>query len=453
MNSIIVVGGSDAGISAALRARELAPQAVVSMVVADQFPNYSICGLPFYLSGEVEHWQRLAHRSREEIEAAGIRLHLDTRVVAIDPVRHQVMVEQTDHGRATWSYDRLVIATGAKPIRPPIAGIDLPGVFDLHTMQGGLALAQYLDARSVRSAVIIGAGYIGLEMADALIRRGIVGVTVLEQKNAVLPTVDEEFGRRLGAYLGQQGVRAESGVQVTEIERHGDGLRVLGRPSFSIDADLVLVVVGVEPNTELGIRAGVAQGVRGALRVDREMATNLPDVYAAGDCAETYHRLGQDPVYLPLGTTAHKQGRIAGANVTGGHERYAGSLGTQVVKLFERAVARTGWRDEEAKTAGRTPLTVQSTHWDHKGYYPGAHPLHVRVTGDVADGRLLGAQILGHWQSSVAKRIDIFAAALFQGLKVADLLDIDLSYTPPFGSPWDPVQLAAEAWEKASRAD
>jgi NADPH-dependent 2,4-dienoyl-CoA reductase/sulfur reductase-like enzyme len=221
---------------------------------------------------------------------------------------------------------------------------------------------------------------------------------------------------------------------------------VAGEPDFAATADLVLVVVGVRPDTELAEAAGVETGVRGALRVDRRMRTNLPDVLAAGDCVETWHRLLGRPAYLPLGTTAHKQGRVAGEAAVGGDREFAGSLGTQVVKVFELAVARTGLRDPEGQAAGFQPLTVGSVQYDHKAYYPGAHQLALRITGDRASGQLLGAQLVGDHRAEVAKRIDIPAGALFHHMTVDGLNDLDLSYTPPFGSPWDAIQLAAYDW-------
>jgi NADPH-dependent 2,4-dienoyl-CoA reductase/sulfur reductase-like enzyme len=228
---------------------------------------------------------------------------------------------------------------------------------------------------------------------------------------------------------------------------------VAGEPDFTATADLVLVVVGVRPDTDLAVAAGVQTGVRGALRVDRHMCTNLPDVLAAGDCVETWHRLLDRPAYLPLGTTAHKQGRVAGDTAVGGDREFAGSLGAQVVKVFELAVARTGLRDADAREAGFDAVTVGSVHFDHKAYYPGAHQLHLRITGDRTSGRLLGAQLVGDHRAEVAKRIDIPAGALFHAMTVDGLSDLDLSYTPPFGSPWDAIQLAAQAWtSQAGRA-
>jgi NADPH-dependent 2,4-dienoyl-CoA reductase/sulfur reductase-like enzyme len=446
---LLVIGGSDAGISAGLRARELDPSVEATLVVADAYPNYSICGLPYYLSGDVADWQSLAHRTSADLEAAGLRLLLDHTARAIDPAARQVTVTDPAGADRQLSYDQLVIATGAVPIRPPIDGLDLPGVQVLHTMGDTFTLHQALAA-GARSAVIVGGGYIGLEMAEAFTSRGLA-VTLIEQAPAVMPTVDAELGQLLGQELGRHGVQVVNGVTVKAIHQDAGRLTVAGEPDFTCAAELVLVVVGVRPDTELATVAGVQTGVRGAVRVDRQMRTNLPDVLAAGDCVETYHRLLNQPTYLPLGTTAHKQGRIAGETAVGGSASFAGSLGTQVVKVFELAVARTGLRDQDALAAGLDPATVGSVEYDHKAYYPGAHQLQLRITGDRQTGRLLGAQLLGDHRAEVAKRIDIPAAAVFHGMAVEELSELDLSYTPPFGSPWDAVQMAAQAWTRQIR--
>jgi NADPH-dependent 2,4-dienoyl-CoA reductase/sulfur reductase-like enzyme len=446
---LLVVGGSDAGIEAARRARELDSSVEATVVVADAFPNFSICGLPYYLSGDVADWRSLAHRTTTDLEQAGLRLLLDHTARAIDPAAKQVTVTSEGSAERQLGYDRLVVATGAVPVRPPIDGLDLDGVFVLHTMADTFALHQALTA-GAGSAVIVGGGYIGLEMAEAFTTRSLA-VTLVEQAPAVMPTVDVELGRLLGEELRRHGVRVVTDVIVKAIGREHGRLVVTGEPDFTATADLVLVVVGVRPDTQLAVAAGVETGVRGALRVDRRMRTNLPDVLAAGDCVETWHRLLDQPTYLPLGTTAHKQGRIAGETAVGGDREFAGSLGTQVVKVFELAVARTGLRDPDAREAGFDPVTVSSAQFDHKAYYPGAHQLRLRLTGDRQTGRLLGAQLVGDHRAEVAKRIDIPAGALFHHMTVDGLSDLDLSYTPPFGSPWDAVQLAAQDWVRQTR--
>jgi NADPH-dependent 2,4-dienoyl-CoA reductase/sulfur reductase-like enzyme len=370
--------------------------------------------------------------------------------VAIDPAARVVAVQDDTGEVKRLPYDRLVIGTGAVSTVPPIDGLGLPGVYRLRWMEDGFAVQRHLGEEGPQSAVIVGGGYIGVEMADSLSRRGL-SVTVVERLDQVLTTVDPEFGLAVRSELEKHGVDVVTGVAVSAVDRVDGRLAVRGSAGFQSLADLVILVVGVLPSTELAAAAGVATGVRGAIRVTRGMETNVDDIYAAGDCVETYHRLLQRYVYLPLGTTAHKQGRVAGENAAGGAAGYAGSLGTQVVKVFDCVIARTGLRDREAAQWGFEPFTVGFETWDHKVYYPAAHPLRIRVTGDVKTGRLLGAQILGHTTSEVSKRVDILATALFHEMDVGDLSLLDLSYTPPLSSPWDPVQMAAQAWMRQAR--
>src|SRR5215207_3622294 len=420
---LLVIGGSDAGISAGLRACELDPSVEVSLLVADAYPNFSICGLPYYLSGDVADWRDLAHRTSADLEAAGLELLLDHTARAIDPAAKQVTVT-SQHGEQQLGFDRLVIGTGAVPVRPPIDGLDLPGVHVLHTMADTFRLHQALTA-GAGSAIIVGGGYIGREMAEAITSRGLA-VTLVEQAPAVMPTVDRALGELLGQELRRHEVQVVNNVTIKAIHQENGGLTVAGEPDFTATADLVLVVVGVRPDTNPAVAAGV-------------------------DCVETWHRLLEAPTYMPLGTTAHKQGRIAGETAVGGTAEFAGSLGTQVVKVFELAVARTGLRDHEAHEAGLDPVTIGSVEFDHKAYYPGAHQLHLRITGDRTSGRLLGAQLLGDQRAQVAKRIDIPATALFHHMTVDGLSELDLSYTPPFGSPWDAVQMTAQTWTRHTR--
>jgi NADPH-dependent 2,4-dienoyl-CoA reductase/sulfur reductase-like enzyme len=298
----------------------------------------------------VPDWRDLAHRTSADLEAAGLELVLDHTAQAIDSAAKQVTVTDPAGVDRQLGYDRLVIGTGAVPVRPPIDGLDLPGVHVLHTMGDTFALQQDLTA-GAGSAVIVGGGYIGLEMAEAFTARGL-SVTLVEQASAVMPTVEQERGELVGQELGHHDVQVVNDVTIKAIHQENGGLTVAGEPDFTAAADLVLVVVGVRPDTDLAVAAGVETGVRGALRVDQHMGTNLPDVLAAGDCVETWHRLLEAPTYLPLGTTAHKQGRIAGETAVGGTAEFAGSLGTQVVKVFELAVARTGLRDQDAHEVG-----------------------------------------------------------------------------------------------------
>jgi NADPH-dependent 2,4-dienoyl-CoA reductase/sulfur reductase-like enzyme len=455
---IVAVGGSDAGISAALRARETAPDAEVTVVVADTYPNFSICGIPYYVSGDVAHWSSLAHRTIGDLEATGMQLRLNTMARKVDVTGRKLTVTGPDGTEDVIAYDQLVIGTGAVPVRPPIAGLDALGPDDgvhlLHSMDDTFAVMRTLEDASPASAVIVGAGYIGLEMAEALSARGLA-VTQVEQLPEVLPTVDPQLGALVRAQLESHGVTVLTGTAVREVSRAEPGapapLKVAAVTAVGQEvtryAGLVLVVAGVRPETGLAVGAGARTGARGAIGVDTRMRTGLPGIYAAGDCVVTHHRLLGE-TYLPLGTTAHKQGRVAGENAAGGGREFAGSLGTQVVKIFDQAAARTGLRDHEAAAAGFDPVTVAWEADDHKAYYPGSHRIHMRFTGDRLTGRLLGLQLFGHKHAEVAKRIDIAAAAIHHGMTVDAVSDLDLSYTPPLGSPWDAVQAGAQAWTR-----
>ena len=439
--SILIIGGSDAGISAAIRAHELDVSAHVAVALADAFPNFSICGLPFFLSGETPDWKHLAHRT----EFPGIEILTNHLATSIHPNDKTVSAKDKEGHAKLLSYDKLIIGTGATPVRPPIKGLDSPGVYLLHTMDDSFRVRDHLN-KNPKSAVIVGAGYIGLEMADALVHRGLE-VTLISRPGEVLTTVDPELGQLVRKELDRKGVRVLSRREIQSINQLRDGkLEVGDSKGFKVSADLVLVGVGVRPASELAERAGISIGDLGAIRVNQAMETSVADIYAAGDCVETWHRIINRPTFLPLGTTSHKQGRVAGENAVGGSAKFAGSLGTQVVKVFELAIARTGLREEEARKAGFDPLTVQSSFSDHKSYYPGAQEIVFRICGDKRTGRLLGAQLIGHWKSEISKRADIFATALFHNMTVESLNELDLTYTPPLSSPWDPVQMAAQAW-------
>ena len=465
---LVAIGGSDAGISAALRARELDPTTEVTVVVADAYPNFSICGIPYYVSGEVTHWRNLAHRTLDDLKATGMQVRLNTLATKIDVAGRRLHVVDDSGGEDRIAYDQLVVGTGAVSARPRIEGLVGPGALGpadgvqlLHSMGDTFELVRTLEKDQLASAVIVGAGYIGLEMAEGLRARGLT-VTQFEQLPEVLPTVDPSLGALVNTELRAHGVEVRTNTTVRRITRAPKGSA--GR--FQIDvvetdgseltafADLVLVVVGVRPDTTLAAEAGAELGIGGAIGVDRGMRTNLEGVFAAGDCVVTHHRL-MGSTYLPLGTTAHKQGRVAGENAIGGSAEFAGSLGTQVVKVFDMVASRTGLRDHEATAAGFDPVTVEFEADDHKAYYPGSHRIRMRYTGDRRTGRLLGLQLFGHKHAEVAKRIDIAAAAIFNEMSVEAMSELDLSYTPPLGSPWDAVQMGAQAWvrEHASSGD
>ena len=402
---LVMIGGSDAGISAALRAHELDPAADVTVVLEDAYPNFSICGIPYYLSGEVAEWRNLAHRTFADLEAAGMGLRLDTTARRIDVPGRKLLITCSSSREELLSYDKLVVGTGAVPVRPPISGLTGPdalgpadGVHLLHSMGDTFAVMQTLEQAAPRTAVIVGAGYIGLEMADALTVRGL-RVTQMEQLPEVLPTVDPQLGALVHAELAAHGVEVLTRTTVQRISKAPPG--AAGRLNVQATAadgsavtraaDMVLVVVGVRPETTLAADAGATLGVKGkgAIAVDPGMHTSLLDVFAAGDCVITHHRL-LGITYLPLGTTAHKQGRAAGENAVGGERRFA-------APWAPRSSRCSTWPPPD-RVAGRRsgpggfePLTVDPWLVTIRPTTQGRPP-HIRVTGDRATGRLLGVQ-------------------------------------------------------------
>lgn len=437
---LVIIGGSDAGIAAALRARELDPAARITVLLADDYPNFSICGLPYFLSGEVPDWSQLAHRT----DFPGIDIKRGHRARSINPHTKRIIIEQGGSERGL-DYDRLIIATGAVPVRPDFPGNDLPGVHVLHSMADSFAVQDHLTARPPGQVVVVGAGYIGLEMAEAFRRRGF-DVTLISRSIQVMPTVEPDLGILVATELERHGIAIVHGASVARIE---PGLRVHDDQGGIHDAELVLLAAGVRPASRLARDTGIALGNRDAIVVTEHMETNLPDIFAAGDCVETRHRLLSKPTWISLGTIAHKQGRIAGENAVRGGRAFAGIVGTQSLKLFDRVIARTGLLTSEAEAEGYSPLTVNVSVPDHTQYYPGASELRLRLTGDTLSGRLLGLQIVGHRDAEVSKRIDIAATAIFQGASIEALNDLDLSYTPPLNTPWDPIQQAAQLWSAA----
>ena len=371
MKKIVIIGGSDAGISAAIRIRELNPEIIPTMIVADSFPNFSICGLPYYISREVTRWENLAHRTRQDIENAGINLLLEHTARSINPEIKQLKVIDKSGTIKTLDYDKLIVGTGAISLKPKITGIDHPGVFFLRWMPDCFAIDEYITKQEPKTAVIIGAGYIGMEMAESLTKRG-VKVNVVEFAESVMPSVDVDFGIKIREMLSQNGITVNNNIAIESIDKIGNQLIVKGTNNYEMATDMVLVAVGSVPNTALGQSIGIDTGIKGAFKVNLKMETNIPNVYAAGDCVETWHRILKSYTYLPLGTIAHKQGRIAGENAVGGNKEFAGTLGTQSVKIFDKVVARTGLNENEAIKAGFQPVSVDFETWDHKVYFPPA---------------------------------------------------------------------------------
>jgi len=441
---LVVIGGSDAGVNAALRAKEVDPSCNVTLVAADAHPNYSICGAAYYLGGQVSEWKMMAHRTIAQLEMVGIEVLTDHWATAIDPLSHRVSIlDKKDGSHKEVVYDKLVVATGAEPALPSIKGISALGpkenLFSLHTVGDMLRLAEAVERSTTEKVLIIGGGFIGIELADALSERGLSPI-LLEATTQLMPSLLPELAERIEEELTERGVNVVTNAHIERISKTDSGISLETASGSSYYGDICIAVTGVKPNTKLLVEA--RKGVRGAIAVDRQMRTSLPDIYAAGDCVETYHRINEENTYLPLGTTAHKQGRVAGENAVGGERSFAGSVGTQVVKVGSLAVGRTGLDPRDME--GASLMTTVAEFPDHKSYYPGASTIYMVMCANRKDHRLMGAQMLGALSASVPKRLDIVATALYAGLRVEEMSDLDLSYAPPFSSPFDPVAMCAD---------
>jgi NADPH-dependent 2,4-dienoyl-CoA reductase/sulfur reductase-like enzyme len=449
MSRIVVVGGVAAGMSAASQARRRRPDAEVVVIERGPHVSYAACGIPYNIEDPSRTVDDLVVLTPADVRERGIDLRLRHRACGVDPVRRVVTVQNLEGGTtAGLGYDALVLATGAAPVQPPIPGLDHPNVFFLRELTDGQALKRHLAQARPSRAVVVGAGYIGMEMAEALRTRGLE-VTVVERMDQVVPGYDPAIAGPAEEALTRHGVSVETGVTVQAVEEGEDGGLVVRSDRGSIPADVVLVAVGIRPRVELARSAGVKMGETGAIAVDDGMRTNVASVFAAGDCAEARHVVSGRPTWIPLGTTANKQGKVAGANAAGASERFAGVAGTAAFKVFDLEVARTGLGAAEATALGFDAVSAVSRHRSRAHGYPGGNPLTTSLVAERGTERLLGAQMVG--VGVVAKRIDVFATALAAGFTIEALEDLDLSYAPPFAPVYDPILIAASVARKRLR--
>ena len=436
---LVVIGGDAAGMSAATQARRLRDRRELDVVVLEQGPDvsYSACGIPYWVGDLVSDRDRLIARTPSQFERQDITVHLGTRAETVDT---EAGVVTTGDGRQL-AYDRLVVATGGRPLRPPVPGLEAQGVHGVHRLADGADIRASIAA-GARRAVVIGGGYIGLEMAEVLLERGL-DVTVVLADPLPMQQLDEDMGRRVCAAMGQAGITVRPEEPVREILADADGTVAAVRTGAgSYEADLVVLGTGMRPEVTLAEAAGLRLGRTGAVEVDRtQRSTSHPEVFAAGDCAQTFHRLSGADVHIPLGTHANKQGRVAGSVIGGRAARFAGVIGTAVTKVCGTEIGRTGLSSREAEEAGFDVVTETIEGTTKAGYFPGAEPIAVKVLIERGSGLLLGAQIVGGEGS--AKRIDVFATAIWAGMTAEQLAGADLSYAPPFSPTYDPVVVAA----------
>lgn len=440
---LIVIGGCAAGMSAASKARRVNPDLDIVAYEKTGFVSYGECGLPYYVSGVVDDHHKLVARTPEQFAERGIEVHLHHEVTKIDADNRRLRVTSLDHGESGYAdYDKLVIATGGRPdLLPDFSLGDLSGVFVVRALEDGIAIREFIQRERPKRAVIVGAGYIGLEMAESFHVLGLE-TTVIGRPPQVLKRFDPDVAKLVQDELEGQGIQLSLGDEVQALEGDARGrVRRVVSSEGTFEADLVLLALGVQPNVALAKEAGVALGETGAIATDTQMRTNLPGVFAAGDCAEAYHRISGRGAYIPLGTTANKQGRVAGTNVGGGHAEFGGVVGTAITKVFDLYAALTGLSEKEARALGYAveSTTIKASSRAH--YYPGGGPMYVKLVVEEGSGRVLGGQIVGG--EGAGPRIDVLAAALHTEMTVEELSELDLAYVPPMAPVWDPLLIAA----------
>ncbi|MFC4541312.1 FAD-dependent oxidoreductase [Halosolutus amylolyticus] len=436
----VVVGGDAAGMSAASKAKREDPDLDVIVFEKGEWVSYAACGMPYYVKGTVEDLDDLVAVTPEEFrEERDVDLRTGHEVVAIDPEAKTVTVE-ADGDRFEQPYGSLLIGTGARAVTPPFDGFDLEGVFTLRSMDEADAIEDYVDARDPETAAIVGGGYVGVEMAEALTERGL-DVSIFEMLPQTLQPFGEETARVVEDHLRDRGVELHLETAVQGFAG-GDEVEAVTLEDESVPADVVIVGVGVAPNVELAEEAGIELGPTGAIATDEYGRTNYEDVYAAGDCAEATNVVTGEPDHVPLALTANRAGRAIGSTVTGDPTETGGTAGTAIVKAFDLGAARTGVIDpESAREAGFDPVSVTIEAPTRPHYYPGATELTVTLVADRESERVLGASIVGR---DGAKRIDTVATAVTADLTVPELQDLDLAYAPPFSPVWDPILTAAK---------
>ncbi|MFE3861043.1 FAD-dependent oxidoreductase [Streptomyces goshikiensis] len=452
---LVVVGGDAAGMSAASQARRMKGPAELEIVAFERghFTSYSACGIPYWIGGQVAGPDALIARTPEEHRARGIDLRTRTEVVELDVAGQRVRARDLDSGAESWTgYDRLVLATGARPVRPRLPGIGAHGVHGVQTLDDGRRLMDTLERREIRRAVVVGAGYIGVEMAEALVSRG-YEVTVLHRGAQPMATLDPDMGALVHEAMNRMGIRTVAGAEVTKVltDEEGRAVAVATASGEEYPADVVVLGIGVEPRTALARAAGLPLGESGGILTDLSMRVRgHEDIWSGGDCVEVMDLVSGRTRHIPLGTHANKHGQVIGAGVGGGYATFPGVVGTAVSKVCDLEIARTGLRERDALAAGLRFVTATITSTNTAGYYPGATEMTVKMLAERRTGRLLGVQIVGGAGS--AKRVDIAAVALTAGMTVDQVVSLDLGYAPPFSPVWDPVLVAARKAVTAVRS-
>lgn len=447
---VVIIGGVAGGASAAARLRRLDERAEIIVFERSGFVSYANCGLPYYIGGTIAEKRELTLQTPESFwNRFRIRVKTKHEVLAIDPAAKTVTVKDLSTGKTfTESYDKLVLSPGAMPTRPPLPGIDSERVFSLRTVEDTLRIHDYVRREKPQSAVLVGGGYIGIEVAENLRELGL-DVTIVQRPKQLMNTLDYDMATFVHAKLREKGIRLELGRSVSGFEERDGQILTLIDGQDPLPADLVLLAIGVTPDSGLAKQAGLALGIKGSIVVNDRMETSVPDIYAVGDAVQVRHAITGQDALIALAGPANKQGRIAADNICGLDSRYRGSQGSSIIKVFDLTVASTGLTEKAAASAGIDADCVVLSPGSHASYYPGARPMTMKVVFERGTFRLLGAQIAGG--EGVDKRIDVLAVALHAGMRADELKDLDLAYAPPYSSAKDPVNMAGFMVENLKR--
>ena len=448
---VIVIGGTAAGLSAASKAKRVRPELEITVFEKSGYISYGACGLPYFVGGMIAEPDDLVSLTVDQMtHKRGVPTFIHHEVTRIDREKKQVTVKNLETGDISiHPYDKLVIATGARPIVPDLPGADARDVYCLRTVEDGIRLKAVVQAQGRKRAAIIGGGFIGLEVAEEMAQSG-VEVHLYEVMPRLLPFLEESFSQAVLDTLEKNGVRVHLGCPVEAIETAEGRVAGVRAADGAVPVDFVLLSVGVLPASDLARDAGLQLGVKGAIVVDDEMRTSDPAIFACGDCVQMKNRITGAAVHVPLGTTANKQGRIAGDNLAGGHETFKGVLGSMVTKCFDLYIAATGLSLRQAQEAGYDAAASIVTKGDRASYYPGSRDNTICLILDKKTGRLLGAQAIG--SETVAGRVNVFVAAITAGMTVAEINELDLVYAPPVAPVYDPILIAAsQAVKKVDR--
>lgn len=444
MEKIVVIGGVAAGTKAAAKAKRLKPEAQIDIYTDDTHVSYSACGMPFFIEGNFDDPDMLLARTPEEFEESGVHIHLKNKVTKILPDKKQILVLDLDKNEEfSVDYDKLVITTGAKPFIPPIKNVNLKNVFALRTMEDGLSIRE-ITLQS-KHATIIGGGYIGIELLEAFVKRGLK-VTMIEFAPRIMSVFDDEISDLIKNHIIEKdGKNIEIITSDAAVEFIGEDVvkTVVTKNGIRIDTDFVILAAGVRPNVELAVDAGIELGENGAIKVNKKMQTSIPDIYAAGDCVEKNHIVSQTPIWVPLGSTANKEGRCAAINLCGDEDCFEGILGSAVTRYFGFTMSITGLTEKQATKLGFEPVSVVVTKLDKVGYMPQAKNITIKLIADKKNRRLLGAQAIGCGDAD--KRVNTVATGLLcPQMTIDDFLSNDITYAPPYSPSIDPLLTAAE---------